>query len=60
MRIPIAVLLLTTLIVSTGLAQESGGGTSVEDVARELANPNTPLGQPQFQIAVPYLKRGSP
>ena len=43
MRKLIAAALLTCLIASTGLAQESGSGKSAEDVARELANPNTDL-----------------
>ncbi len=46
----LVIALLTTLIASTGLAQESGGGTSAEDVAQSLANPNTPLASLNFKL----------
>ncbi len=60
MRMLIAVLLLTTLIASTGLAQESGGRTSAEDVARELANPNTPLASLNFKLQFRTFKGDLP
>ncbi len=53
-------LLLTTLIVSTGLAQESGGGTSAEDAARDLANPNTPLASLKFKLQYRTFKGDLP
>lgn len=50
MRKLVVTTLLSTLIASTGLAQESGGGTSAEEIAQKLANPNTPLASLNFKL----------
>jgi hypothetical protein len=45
---------------TTGPAKESGGATSAEDVARELANPNTPLASLNFKFQYRTYKGNLP
>jgi len=55
----LAALLLTFALPSLGAAAEAHHGKSADEIAKELANPNTSLARLTFKNQVRWYKEGS-